>query len=69
MVCHIGEPITKRRLEKKRKRWEQILEKRMSVACFNNKDQMVGVVLLYIGKKIGSESKRGEPTVILLENI
>ncbi|XP_031637827.1 uncharacterized protein LOC116350223 [Contarinia nasturtii] len=56
--------ITEKRIQMHRKRWMIILRDNLSVACFDNSDKMVGVVLLYIGKKPGSKSKRGSPSRI-----
>lgn len=39
----------------------------MSVACFNDKNEMVGVVILYIGKQKGSNNARGE-SVVRIDN-
>ncbi|XP_031627228.1 uncharacterized protein LOC116343350 [Contarinia nasturtii] len=47
--------------------WRSVLNNKMSVACFDDEDKMVGLALLHIGRKKGSKNKRGRPVDITLD--
>ncbi|XP_031627229.1 uncharacterized protein LOC116343351 [Contarinia nasturtii] len=59
--------ITNHHIQRSREYWKLLLHKNMSVGCFDDDDKMAGVVLMYIGKRIGSKSKRGKITQISMD--
>ncbi|XP_031633585.1 uncharacterized protein LOC116347208 [Contarinia nasturtii] len=51
-------------IQKYRQHWQYLLNQGMSLACFDNEDNMVGLAIFYIATKQGSKGKRGVETDI-----
>ncbi|XP_031638099.1 uncharacterized protein LOC116350444 [Contarinia nasturtii] len=63
-ICRfLGITINDSHIKKSRAHWKSLLNKNMSIACFNNDDEMVGLAILYIGKQMDTKGVIGIPTV------